>query len=67
MARRQGSRPIRRSELFLQFFARNVAVTQDLRKEATSDGFAALHRYHRAAPVRVFEEMMAALTLTLLD
>jgi len=50
----------------LQFFARNVAVTQDLREKATSDCFAALHRHHRAAPVGMSEEMMAALNTNLL-
>jgi hypothetical protein len=65
VARRQGSRSIRRSEPCLQLFARNVAVTQDLRKQATADCFAAMHRHHRAASVEMLEEVMAALNANL--
>ena len=43
-----------------EFFPRQVAVAQYLRKQAGTDRLATVNRYDRAAAIRVPEEMVAS-------
>jgi hypothetical protein len=50
-----------RSEYFLEIIPREFAISQDLSKESTSNRLAAMHRYNRAPPIRMAQEMVTTL------
>ena len=50
-----------RLEYFLEIIPREFAISQDLSKESTSNRLAAMHRYNRAPPIRMAQEMVTAL------